>query len=88
LRLLQSVLALSAGASVAIALRRSVHACWLAPLAVALVRLVLDPLSYGWYWLEIEALVLVGAALLLTALPARLGNRVARTAAVTPKAGV
>jgi hypothetical protein len=88
LRLLQSVLALSAGASVAIALRRSVHACWLAPFAVALVRLVLDPLSYGWYWLEIEALVLVGAALLLTALPARLGNRVARTATVTPKAGV
>jgi hypothetical protein len=71
LRLLQSALALIAGASVALALRRSVHACWLAPLAVALVRLVLDPLSFGWYWLEVEALVLVGAALLLTALPGR-----------------
>jgi hypothetical protein len=71
LRLLQSALALTAGGSVALALRRSAHACWLAPLAVALVRLVLDPLSFGWYWLEVEALVLVGAALLLTALPGR-----------------
>jgi hypothetical protein len=68
LRLLQSALALTAGASVALAVRRSVLACWLAPLAVALVRLILDPLSFGWYWLEVEALVLVGAALLLTAL--------------------
>jgi len=71
LRLLQSALALAAGGSVALALRRNVHACWLAPLAVALVRLVLDPLSFGWYWLEVEALVLVGATLLLTALPER-----------------
>src|SRR5207248_2830367 len=38
LRLLQSALALTAGGSVALALRRSVHAAWLAPLAVALVR--------------------------------------------------
>jgi hypothetical protein len=71
LRLLQSLLALTAGASVALALRRSIHACWLAPLAVALVRLIVDPLSFGWYWLEVEAVVLVGAALLLTALPGR-----------------
>lgn len=76
LRLLQSALALSAGASVALALRRSVHACWLAPLAVALVRLVLDPLSFGWYWLEVEAPVLIGASLLLTALPTRLSTAV------------
>jgi hypothetical protein len=82
LRLLQAALALSAGASVAIVLRRSVHACWLAPLAVALVRLVLDPLAFGWYWLEVEALVLVGAALLLTALPGRLATGAARTARV------
>jgi hypothetical protein len=82
LRLLQSALALTAGASVALALRRSVHAAWLAPLAVALVRLVLDPLSFGWYWLEVEALVLVGAALLLTALPTRLSTAVARTARI------
>ena len=82
LRLLQSGLALSAGASVALALRRSVYACWVAPLAVALVRLVLDPQAYGWYWLEVEALVLVGAAMSLSALPHRLVTGVTRTARV------
>jgi hypothetical protein len=75
LRVLQSALALSAGASVAFAARRSVHACWLAPLAVALVRLVLDPLAYGWYWLEVESLVLVGASMVLTLLPRKLVPR-------------
>jgi hypothetical protein len=79
LRVLQSALALSAGTSVALALRRNLHTCWLAPLAVALVRLVLDPLAYGWYWLEVEALVLVGASMLLTRLPLR---------SLQPKAGV
>jgi len=71
LRLLQASLALGSGAAIAFALRRTVHALWLAPLAVVIVRILLDPLSFGWYWLEAEALVLVGAALLLTELPAR-----------------
>jgi hypothetical protein len=71
LRLLQASLALGAGTALAIALRRSVHAIWLAPLAVVVVRILLDPLSFGWYWLEAEALILVGAAVLLTALPTR-----------------
>lgn len=83
LRLLQSALALGAGAAVAVALRRSVHALWLAPLAVVIVRLVLDPLSFGWYFLEAVALVLVGAGLMITELPtlfpqARLGSVVGR----------
>jgi hypothetical protein len=82
LRLAQAALALSAGASVAVALRQSVHACWLAPLGVALVRLVLDPLAFGWYWLEVEALVLVGAALLLSSLPTRLASGRTRPAGV------
>jgi hypothetical protein len=82
LRLLQSALALSTGASVALALRRSVHAAWLAPLAVASVRLVLDPQSFGWYWLEVEAPLLIGAALLLTGLPTRLSAAMTRTARV------
>src|SRR5438094_4688864 len=82
LRLLQSALAVTAGGSVALALRRSVHAAWLAPLAVTLVRLLVDPLSFGWYWLEVEALVLIGAALLLTDLPTRLSTALARTARV------
>ena len=71
LRLLQASLALGAGTGVAVAFRRSLHAVWLAPLTVVIVRIVLDPLSFGWYWLEAEALVLAGAALLLTELPTR-----------------
>jgi hypothetical protein len=71
LRLLQSSLALGAGAAVALALRRSLHAVWLAPLVVVLVRLALDPLAYGWYWQAAEALALVAAAVVLTELPTR-----------------
>ena len=52
LRLLQSALALAVGAAIATALRRSVHALWLVPLGLVIVRLVLDPLAFGWYFLE------------------------------------
>jgi hypothetical protein len=72
LRLLQSALALGAGAGLVVAFRRSVHVLWIAPLGVVIVRLLLDPLSFGWYWLEAEALVLVGAALLFRVLTTRL----------------
>ena len=72
LRLAQASLAVGAGAALAFALRRSAHALWLVPLEVALVRLVLDPVSFGWYWLEVETLVLVGAGLVLKELPSRL----------------
>jgi hypothetical protein len=75
LRLLQASLALGAGTALALALRRHLHAVWLAPLAVVAVRVLLDPLSYGWYWQAAQALVLVGAGLLLTALPARFPRR-------------
>ena len=71
LRLMQSTLALATSAVIALVLRKSLHAVWLAPLVVVIVRLLLDPLSFGWYWLGAEALVLVGAALLLMALPTR-----------------
>jgi hypothetical protein len=71
LRLLQATLALSVGAASALALRRSLQAVWLVPLSVVLVRLTLDPLSFGWYFLEAQALALVGAALLLTGLRSR-----------------
>jgi hypothetical protein len=71
LRLLQSTLALATGAALAYVLRRSVHALWAVPLATVIVRLALDPLSFGWYFLEAEALVLVAAALLLRELPTR-----------------
>ena len=71
LRLAQAAVAVAGGAAVALRFRRSVHAVWAAPLVVVLARLALDPLAYGWYWIGAEALVLVGAALVLTELPAR-----------------
>jgi hypothetical protein len=72
LRLLQASLAVGAGTALAFKLRRSLQTVWLAPLAIVVVRVLLDPLSYGWYWQAAQALVLVGAALLVTALSARL----------------
>ncbi|TMK68791.1 MAG: hypothetical protein E6G50_14475 [Actinobacteria bacterium] len=69
LRLLQAAVACGLGAAVALRFRRSVHAVWLAPLVVVVARIALDPLAYGWYWLEAEALGLVGAGVLLTAWP-------------------
>jgi hypothetical protein len=83
LRMLQSALALGAGGAIAIALRRSAHAVWCAPLGVVVVRLLLDPLSFGWYWLAAESLVLVGAALVLRELPTRFAR--ARPAAVADR---
>jgi hypothetical protein len=87
LRVLQAAVACGLGAAVAGRFRRSLHAVWLAPLAVALARIALDPLAYGWYWLEVEALVLVGVALLLTAPPLRvLAARRRRVVAPQPAA--
>jgi hypothetical protein len=69
LRLLQATVACGLGAAIALRFRRSVHAVWLVPLAVVFARIALDPLAYGWYWLEAEALALVGAGALLTVPP-------------------
>jgi hypothetical protein len=71
LRLVQSALALTVGAALALTLRRSPHALWAAPLGLVIVRLVLDPLSFGWYFLAAVTLVLVASALLLDELPRR-----------------
>jgi hypothetical protein len=72
LRLAQASIAVAAGATFAFTLRRSVHAVWVVPLAVVLVRLRLDPVSFEWHWLEVEALAIVGAGLVLKELPNRL----------------
>ncbi len=71
LRLLQASVACGLGAALAWRLRRSVHGVWLVPFVVVIARILLDPLAYGWYWLEAEALALVGAAALFTAPPLR-----------------
>ena len=65
MRLAQGLAALVAGACVAWSLRRTVHAVWLAPLTVVVIRLALDPVRYPWYWLALQTLVLLGAADLL-----------------------
>jgi hypothetical protein len=65
LRLLQAAAACGVAGGVALVLRRrTTHAVWIVPLVVVIVRIALDPLAYGWYWLEAEALALVGAGLL------------------------
>jgi hypothetical protein len=78
LRLLQAAVACGIAAALAVRARRSVHALWLVPLAIALARIVLDPVANGWYWLEVEALTLVGAALLLDRLPLLVKRREVR----------
>jgi hypothetical protein len=85
LRLAQAALAVATGAAVALKLRSRLHAVWAAPLAVVLVRLLLDPISFGWYWLEAEALALVGAALVLTELQSRFPAARLLRAAATPR---
>ncbi len=83
LRLLQAGVACGIGVLLARRLRTA-HAVWLVPLSVAVVRIGLDPLAYGWYWLEVEALTLVGVALVATALlPRALASR--RRTASTPQ---
>ena len=66
MRLAQGGLALAAGAAVAWRLARSLHAVWATPLAVVAVRLLLDPVLNGWYWLALETVALVGAVALAT----------------------
>ena len=81
LRLAQAGVACGIGVLLARRMR-GLNAVWLVPLTVALIRIALDPLDYGWYWLEVEALVLVGAACALTELPLR--ARAARRRTASP----
>jgi len=85
LRLLQAAVACGVGAVLARRLCATVHAVWLVPLFVALMRILLDPVSFGWYWLEVEALALVGAALVVTAPPLRVPAALGRTTAAPPR---
>ena len=64
LRLAQGALAIGAGIAVARAARRSAHAVWLIPFAVAAARLALDPLVSDYYFAALEGPALCGAALL------------------------
>jgi hypothetical protein len=68
LRLAQGALSIGAGATVALVLRRSPDAIWLVPLAACSVRLLIDPVSAGYYTDAPILLVLVGLALSLARL--------------------
>lgn len=63
MRLAQGALALVAGVALARAARLSSHALWAVPAVVVLVRLLLDPLGSGYYYVGLEAPALVGLAL-------------------------
>jgi hypothetical protein len=63
LRIAQGGCALAAGLIVARGARWSSHALWLAPGVVVLVRVLLDPLASGYYFVGIEGPALVGLAL-------------------------
>lgn len=63
LRLVQAAFAVSAGVAVVRLLRRSPHVVWAAPLAIIVVRLLLDPLLLSYYLAGPKVLILVGAAL-------------------------
>jgi hypothetical protein len=76
LRIAQGGCALVAGVAVARFGRRSTHALWLVPVAVVIVRLLLDPMDSGYYMVGIEAPAIVGLAA-ISAWSARL-PRVAR----------
>jgi hypothetical protein len=71
LRLLQGATALAVGAALALTLRRSPRALWVAPLGIVGVRILLDPALYPWYWLGLETVALVAAAELATSLRVR-----------------
>lgn len=62
LRLVQALVAVSAGILVVRLLRHSPHALWTAPLAIVTARLLLDPLLYWYYLAAPKALLLVGAS--------------------------
>ncbi len=63
LRLAQGAAALATGVLVARRLRASVHVLWVAPLAVLLVRLALDPIDHGYYFDGVQSVALVALAL-------------------------
>ena len=66
LRLLQAFAAVTAGIVVARLLRQSPHALWVVPVAVVVIRLLLDPLLLPYYWAAVEGPVFVGAALFVS----------------------
>ncbi|HZT54316.1 MAG TPA: hypothetical protein VE995_08025, partial [Gaiellaceae bacterium] len=70
LRLAQGALSVGAGLATGLALRRSPHAPWAAPLAVVVARLQLDPLLFPYYLAGPQGPLVVAAVLGVSRLPA------------------
>jgi hypothetical protein len=85
LRLVQAAFALSAGVAIVRLLRHSPHVVWAAPLAIIVVRLLLDPLLFSYYLAAPKALVLVAVALVASRVA--LSRRVHRPLWAGPAAG-
>jgi hypothetical protein len=63
MRMIQGGWSVLAGVMVVLALGRAPDMIWLAPLAIVLVRLLLDPLNLTYYWLPLCTLSLIGVGL-------------------------
>lgn len=62
LRALQAAVAVTGGAAAVALTRRSPDVIWVAPLAIAILRLATDPVSYDYYWLAPAAVAVIGVA--------------------------
>ena len=60
MRLLQGLAALGAGCVLAVLARKSPGRVWLVAFGIVVARLILDPLMAPYYWLALQALLLVG----------------------------
>ena len=65
-RVAQGAVVLLAASVVAWFARHSMHAIWLVPMVVVVVRLLLDPVLYSWYLIGFETVLLFGVAELAT----------------------
>lgn len=65
MRFLQAALVLAAGAVVLWRYRAQPHLAWAAPLVLAVVRLLTDPLDIYYYWLELRMPLTVAVAVLV-----------------------
>lgn len=65
LRVAEAAVVLGVGAAVAVAGRRWPHGVWLAPLALSVTRIALDPVTFSYYWIAPGVLLCVGGALAL-----------------------
>jgi hypothetical protein len=62
-RTLQAGLAIGAGVAVVLTLKRhQAAAYWLAPLAISLARLIVDPVQESYYWVTPQLAIIVGLA--------------------------